>query len=108
LTSLAEEYTLLTGHETAVSDLMKAGQRITNLERCFNVLCGIRRKDDRLPKRLMEPKKEGAAAGRVSDVDKMLDEYYRFRGWTSNGVPTHERLVELGLNDAADRIGNLK
>nr|MDO8135944.1 aldehyde ferredoxin oxidoreductase C-terminal domain-containing protein [Candidatus Njordarchaeum guaymaensis] len=107
LTTLAEHYTLLTGHETRVPDLMKAGERITNLERCFNVLCGIRRKDDRLPKRLMEPKKEGPAAGKVSDVERMLDEYYRFRGWKPNGIPTREKLLELGLDDAAKRVANL-
>jgi aldehyde:ferredoxin oxidoreductase len=107
LTTLAEHYTLLTGHETKVSDLMKVGERITNLERCFNVLCGIRRKDDRLPKRLMEPKKEGPAAGKVSDVERMLDEYYGCRGWNSNGIPTPKKLVELGLDEAAKQVANL-
>lgn len=104
LTTLAENYTLLTGHETSVTDLMKAGERITNLERCFNVLCGVRRKDDALPKRFMEPKKEGAAAGKVPEIEKMLDDYYKFRGWKPNGVPTREKLLELGLGDAAERI----
>jgi aldehyde:ferredoxin oxidoreductase len=104
LTTLAEHYTLLTGHETSVTDLMEAGERVTNLERCFNVQCGVRRKDDALPKRFMEPKKEGAAAGKVPEIEKMLDEYYRFRGWTLNGVPTREKLYELGLGDAAEKI----
>jgi aldehyde:ferredoxin oxidoreductase len=107
LTTLADHYALLTGHDTKVSDIMKVGERITNLERCFNVLCGIRRKDDKLPKRLMEPKKEGPVAGRVSDVEKMLDEFYKFRGWKPNGIPAREKLLELGLDDAARRVATL-
>jgi aldehyde:ferredoxin oxidoreductase len=83
---------------------MKAGERVTNLERCFNVLCGVRRKDDALPRRFMEPKKEGAVAGKVPEIEKMLDEYYKFRGWKPNGVPTREKLLELGLGGAAERI----
>jgi len=27
----------------------------------------------------------------------MLDEYYRIMGWDQNGIPTPERLRELGL-----------
>jgi len=28
----------------------------------------------------------------------MLPEYYRLRGWDENGVPTAEKLQELGLS----------
>jgi aldehyde:ferredoxin oxidoreductase len=108
LTTLAKHYTLLTGHETSVGDLMGAGERITNLERSFNILCGIRRTDDRLPKKFMEPKKEGAVAGRTSDVERMLDEYYNYRGWNPNGIPTREKLMDLGMEDVAERVANLR
>ena len=33
--------------------------------------------------------------------EEMLDEYYRLRGWDRNGVPTREKLKELGLEDVA-------
>jgi len=29
----------------------------------------------------------------------MLKEYYRTRGWDENGVPTKQKLTELGLAD---------
>ncbi|NSW92246.1 MAG: hypothetical protein HPY74_16510 [Firmicutes bacterium] len=29
----------------------------------------------------------------------MLDEYYAERGWDKNGIPTKEKLAELGLED---------
>jgi aldehyde:ferredoxin oxidoreductase len=30
-----------------------------------------------------------------------LDDYYSVRGWTADGVPTTEKLKELGLGDLA-------
>ena len=33
--------------------------------------------------------------------DPMLDEYYRLRGWTSDGLPTASTLSELKLYDAS-------
>ena len=32
-----------------------------------------------------------------NEFDRMLDEYYRLRGWDSGGLPTAEKLNELGL-----------
>jgi hypothetical protein len=29
---------------------------------------------------------------------KLLDEYYKFKGWNNDGVPTRETLHELGLD----------
>jgi aldehyde:ferredoxin oxidoreductase len=34
----------------------------------------------------------------------MLDDYYAFRGWDKNGVPTREKLEGLGMNDIADKL----
>ena len=78
--------------------LLKAGERIYNLERMFLVRAGFSRADDTLPPRMLqEPMPEGAAEGHVVELDKMLSEYYRLRGWDENGVPTQEKLAELGL-----------
>jgi aldehyde:ferredoxin oxidoreductase len=30
-----------------------------------------------------------------------LDDYYAVRGWTADGIPTVEKLTELGLGDWA-------
>jgi aldehyde:ferredoxin oxidoreductase len=64
----------------------------------FLVKAGFSRKDDSLPKRLtQEPLPEGAAKGSVCHLDEMLDEYYQEQGWTNDGIPTEEKLKELGL-----------
>ncbi len=96
---------LVTGWEFSLEDLEKAGERIYNLERLINVERGRKREDDTLPYRAMhEPIPDGPAAGRYcpqEELDTMLDRYYALRGWDRNGIPTKEKLAELGLIDKA-------
>jgi aldehyde:ferredoxin oxidoreductase len=45
---------------------------------------------------------EGVAKGAVvnqKEFDIGLDDYYSVRGWTKEGIPTPEKLKELGLGD---------
>ncbi|NOZ57602.1 MAG: hypothetical protein GXO73_12535 [Calditrichaeota bacterium] len=82
---------------------MEVGERIFNLERMFNIREGFSRKDDTLPKRLLEePAPLGPVKGQVVKLDQMLDEYYAFRGWDKNGVPKPETLKRLGLEECLD------
>ncbi len=84
----------------SIEELYKIGERQVTLKRAFNVREGIRRKDDTLPERfLKEPMPEGPGRGQVVNLDVMLDEYYELRGWNKEtGIPTKEKLKELGLN----------
>jgi aldehyde:ferredoxin oxidoreductase len=55
--------------------------------------------DDALPPRLInEPIPAGPSKGEVSRLNEMLPLYYKLRGWDENGVPTPEKLHELGLD----------
>jgi aldehyde:ferredoxin oxidoreductase len=91
----------VTGWEMTVEELERVGERIVTLERLFNVREGVRRADDVLPWRAMhEPIPDGPSAGmycRPEELEAMLDEYYRLRGWDDKGVPTPERIAALGL-----------
>jgi aldehyde:ferredoxin oxidoreductase len=82
-------------------ELMTIGSRICTLERLLLNREGITRKDDLLPRRIMEePLPEGMAKGRVITpemYDEMLDEYYQVRGWDSDGVPKKETLSALSI-----------
>jgi aldehyde:ferredoxin oxidoreductase len=81
-----------------VTDLERVGERISTLVRLFNVREGFARAADTLPARnLTQPMTAGPASGQVVELEPMLDEYYRLMGWDSQGVPTTERLAELGL-----------
>lgn len=94
---------LATGMEVPLERLKLTGERIYNLQRCYNARHGITRADDRLPHRFSEePSPSGNARGQVIDVEPMLDEYYTLRGWeTGRGWPTAEKLGELGLAEAS-------
>jgi aldehyde:ferredoxin oxidoreductase len=101
--AVAEEYlaralSAVTGVPCSTGDLIRAGERIWNLERLYNLREGFTRADDTLPRRLLEePAPDGPSKGWVSHLPEMLDEYYRFRGWDEEGVPTPRKLKELGL-----------
>lgn len=88
--------------------LAKVGERLYNLERAFNIREGLGRKDDYLPERIRtEPLHTRQAKGEgqtVSHSDEFLDKYYSLRGWTKEGIPTEQKLKELGLSFATKDI----
>jgi aldehyde:ferredoxin oxidoreductase len=97
-----------TGWNMTMKDYLEAGERAINMTRAFNAREGLTRKDDALPKRLMEPLPDGAFAGKPfgQDIlDSMLDNYYQLRGWNKDtGVPTRDKLETLGLGYVADQL----
>ena len=77
---------------------IETGERIWNTERQFNLDAGFTKADDTLPKRILEePAPSGTAKGKVVELDKMLPEYYKLRGWDEDGVPEKKTLKRLGL-----------
>ncbi|UCC59258.1 MAG: aldehyde:ferredoxin oxidoreductase, partial [Dehalococcoidia bacterium] len=83
--------------------LWQVGEKVYNLERCFNIREGFSRKDDKLPRRMYtEPLEGGVRDGEViRKPDTIIDEYYGARGWDQEGIPTRATLSRLGL-DAID------
>ncbi len=86
----------VTGEPLDARQLLKMGERIWNLERLFNLREGFTNNDDRLPPRFsQEALPRGHSKGQVVDLEPLLEEYYRLRGWDREGVPTEEKLKEL-------------
>lgn len=84
--------------ELDVTGMLRAGERVWNLERLFNNHAGLGRQDDSLPPRILtEPLSEGPSRGHVVPLEKMLDDYYQQRGWDPNGKPSQRKLKELSL-----------
>lgn len=88
----------VTGVQFSAQDLLRAGERIWNLERLFNLREGFTVADDTLPERFFTD----SADGYVKGLDRLeflraLREYYHYRGWTEEGVPTGEKLAQLGI-----------
>jgi len=88
-----------TGVDYTVDDFVKIGERTWNLERLWNQRAGLTKADDALPDRLLkQAHKSGPSAGVTVNLQAMLPVYYRERGWDEDGVPTPEKLAQLGLD----------
>jgi len=103
---LARYYTLTTGIAITPEELRVTGERINNLGRLLNIREGLTRKDDHLPAKVMSTPIPDDTVSKGSyitqkELDFMLDDYYSSRGWTMEGVPTIEKLKEIGLDDLA-------
>ncbi len=103
---VAEEYfartlSAVTGIQYATGDLIKVGERVWNVEKLYNLREGFGRKDDTLPPRLLNEPAGGPSEGWVVQLEPMLEEYYRSRGWDEDGVPSPRKLEELDLADLA-------
>jgi aldehyde:ferredoxin oxidoreductase len=88
------------GLEWQAADLLRSGERGWNLKRAINNRLGLTRKNDKLPKTLLEPYVDhpAGADGYVPDIEGMLEAYYQVRGWDAeSGYPTKEKLEALGL-----------
>jgi aldehyde:ferredoxin oxidoreductase len=87
----------LAGIKFTLKDLMEVGDRIFTLKRLFNNRCGITKKDDVLPPRLKFPLEKGLTKQKIPVIDVMLEEYYKFRSWDNNGIPTQRKLADLEI-----------
>ncbi len=86
------------GREITPHDLSVMGERLFNLKRMVNVELGVSRKDDTLsPRLLSHPRPSGGAKGQLPFLGDLLNEYYRVRGWSEEGLPEPATLERLGL-----------
>jgi aldehyde:ferredoxin oxidoreductase len=100
LNQLAEVVGCVTGWDTSLFELMKAGERGVTLARTFNTLRGFAKDDDDLPQRFFEPMRGGTLKGHFIDrqaFDAALRLYYGMMGWDEEGRPTQGKLEELGV-----------
>jgi len=93
------------GREISPQELLTIGERVFNLKRAFINRLGADRSHDCLPAALLQPLPEGGTEGHVPDMESLLPEYYRQRGWDwAAGKPTLDKLRQLGLNEAANEL----
>ncbi len=94
----------ITGLDRSWEDLLLIAERVWNLTRSFWVreVEGFGREWDYPPPRwYTDPVPTGPTKGKFvtrDDVEKLLDMYYDQRGWDRNGIPTREKLEEMGLD----------
>ncbi|MDI7261969.1 MAG: aldehyde ferredoxin oxidoreductase C-terminal domain-containing protein, partial [Thermodesulfobacteriota bacterium] len=80
-----------TGMDIDEAGLWEITRRNRTLVRAINVRLGLRRKDEKPP--------EDHWKKRFPELEaKLLDEYYKFKGWNNQGIPAKEFLHELALD----------
>lgn len=75
----------------------RAGERVHVLERYMNTREGISKKDDTLPRRMLNEGRTCDADEKTVPLEPMLKKYYRLRGYDENGVPEKSTLRRLGI-----------
>ena len=90
----------VTGWNYSSAELERAGERIHNLKKLFNMREGWRCEDDWLPERVLsETLPTGVARGvglSADELREMIQQYYRARGWDDQGSIPEEKLRTAG------------
>jgi aldehyde:ferredoxin oxidoreductase len=86
-----------TGMDIDEEKLKHIVRRSRNLHRAFNLERGMRRADEKPP--------EDHWKRRYPDIEKkLLDTYYKYKGWNNEGIPTRKTLEGLDLGYVADDL----
>ncbi len=88
---LGEIIHALTGFDGDKTTLQNNAKAVTNIVRQFNLREGLQPEDDRLPKGFYQELKNTKNPLTEQELEQMLQDYYRLRGWNSKG--------ELAPND---------
>jgi aldehyde:ferredoxin oxidoreductase len=88
----------VTGINYTNADINAVGIRMFNMRQIFNVREGLRRKDFTLSRKLHDSGESltGPLAGIKIDHERLADNFFNAIGWTSEGVPMRESLLDLG------------
>lgn len=79
-------------------NMLKAGERASNVKRLISCKLGVTRDDDHLTKINKIPIPYGGTAGNKLELEENLKKYYEIRSWDwETGWPTKEKLEELGI-----------
>ena len=118
VSTIADLYSAVTGIDLTPAQIMKASERAWTIGKLLNVREGFDRKDDRAPDAWFKPLVRGGREYRITDyygtstltredIEGFLDDYYDERGYDKqSGLPTQEKLKELGLESMmVDRGG---
>lgn len=106
----AELYGIITGRKKSWQDILNISEKVWHLTRAISAreIEGFGRSFDYPPPRFYEePIPSGPNKGYFitrEQLDILLDEYYRDRGWNENGIPTPETLKRMGLTDVLQAL----
>jgi aldehyde:ferredoxin oxidoreductase len=97
---LLELMNAATGWNVNLWEALKAGERGIVSARIYNYKCGLDYNTEKLPGRFHEPLTNGALKGKKIDkkeFDDAISSYFKLMGWNEFGLPSQEKIDELGL-----------
>ncbi|HKK91078.1 MAG TPA: aldehyde ferredoxin oxidoreductase family protein [Desulfobacteraceae bacterium] len=80
---------MTTGLEHSKEELRQLAANITDATRAFNIREGLTFRDDRLPERLYKEKLENDKIISEQELNQLVQDYYKLRGWDKQGVPVN-------------------
>ena len=107
LTNLLDVFEAVTGRRLSIEEALTIGERILNLQRCFNILHGLTPENDDVSERLLTAPSDGPAEGIGSRpyLKGLVNEYYQLMGWDAKtGKPLPDTLRRLGLENEVEDI----
>jgi aldehyde:ferredoxin oxidoreductase len=90
-------FNAITGWGYSIEDLIETGERIFAVQRLINIRDGYNAATDVMPKKMLQPAKEGFRAGKIPPFKELMEDYYNLRGWDENGEPSQRIIDRLGL-----------
>jgi aldehyde:ferredoxin oxidoreductase len=87
----------IAGLKLSMNELKKVGRRVHVLERYMNTRMGTDRSGDTLPGRFLTEAETNHEKKVTVPIEKMVEEYYREKGYDDRGIPKEETLRELEI-----------
>jgi aldehyde:ferredoxin oxidoreductase len=101
---VTEFVNVVTGWDVTFDELLKIGERISNMRQAYNIREGLNSLKFKVPDRVLgiPPQKEGPLTGVTVDEDTLVKEYLATMDWDlKTARPSKKKLQELGLEDVA-------
>jgi len=105
--AVTEFISAVTGWDVTTDELLRTGERVSNLRQAFNIREGMNPLQFKVPDRLLgrPAQKEGPLAGVTVDEDIMVKEYLAAMDWDSRTAkPSKKKLEELGLDEVVQEL----
>ena len=105
--AIPEFISAVTGWDMTMDELLRTGERISNLRQAFNIREGLNLLQFKMPGRVLgrPPQKDGPLAEVTVDEDTMVKEYLAAMDWDfKTAKPSKKKLQELGLDDVAREL----
>ena len=95
--SVSDQVAAITGRNLSGRDFIMAGRRSHVLERYMNTEMGVNRSADVLPARFLDEGETRHPVKSRVELEPMLNEYYRIKGYDERGLPMRKTLEKLGI-----------